>query len=128
MSNDDFFAFSDSIRDIDEEAPYIHMRWWQLQKELLAILCIDTSSGQESLYIGHIKTTDYTVLEIETLDGRNVSLNMINADFCPLKPENTPAQLKALGTGSFENAQYFNTGKLKGYLLPQIPPPQIAPR
>ncbi len=46
----DPFYFSDSIQEIDEEAPFIRLRLFQQLKSLVAILCVDATSGETSIH------------------------------------------------------------------------------
>jgi hypothetical protein len=118
-ADDEPFAFSDAIREIDEEAPYILLRAFQLWNAPLALLCVDSTSGQESLYTGRVKTTNYTVLEIETFDGENVSLNLTNSEFHPLQQKDAPRRLRAVTSEACKEGFRFDAGKFECFLLVQ---------
>jgi hypothetical protein len=49
-NHDDPFYFSDTIRDIDEEAPFIRLLWFQQSKFPVAILRLDTISREEFVF------------------------------------------------------------------------------
>jgi hypothetical protein len=116
---DDPFYFSDTIREIDEEAPYILLRLYQQEKYPVALLCVDTASGEEALYAGHVTATDYTMLEIGTSDGQPVILKITNADFYPLERKDAPPKLKAITTDAYGSGFHFDAGKLDCYMLVQ---------
>ena len=45
----EFFHFSDRIREIDEEAPFIRLPPFQQLKSPAAIMCVDSTSGETSI-------------------------------------------------------------------------------
>jgi hypothetical protein len=116
----DAFYLSDSIREIDEEAPFIRLQLFQELKSPVAVLCVDAASAATSLYTGYVKKTNYEVLEIATLDGRLIAIETINADFYPLPRADAPAALKAITTEAYAVGMRFHTGKLDCYFLVQF--------
>src|ERR1700753_3510266 len=114
--NDPFY-FSDTIRAIDEEAPFIRLRLFQQLKCPVAILCIDAISGEESLYAGYVKNTNFDVLEIENPNELQSVIKMTDADFYPLERKDAPAELQAITTEAYSVGMRFCTPKSTGYLL-----------
>jgi hypothetical protein len=116
---DDPFYLSDLMSELDEKIPFDMMGIMQAMKYPLAVLCIETS-GEESLYAGHVKNVSYKALEIENFDERQVTLPLGGTDFCVLRRDQAPASLKAITTDAYEEGMQFDSGKRNCYLLARM--------
>jgi len=116
---DDPFYLSDLISELDEKIPFDLMGIMRAMKYPLAVLCIETS-GEESLYAGHVKNVSHKALEIENFDERQVTLPLGGADFLVLRRDQAPASLKAITTGAYEEGMQFDSGEINCYLLARM--------